>query len=182
MQVCTSLQTDNHARTPPLNFLQAGCRSCRPTNSVKALKANWHTVIQKFCRSHPYDFQRNWLKKSSACKKCMCMMYLYGYVLVVFHQVKQITNCNSTTSGRPYLQCRYTQNGLLGMLDRNRRIKPKPERFQECNEHFDVIITCEERVYDQVIEGKLTNLIIMFILLFMLCCCMIRYTVCSLII
>jgi len=24
MQVCTSLQTDNHARTPPLSFLQAG--------------------------------------------------------------------------------------------------------------------------------------------------------------
>ena len=37
MQVCTSLQTDNHARTPPLSFLQAGCPSCRPTNSVKAL-------------------------------------------------------------------------------------------------------------------------------------------------
>ena len=39
MQVCTSLQTDNHASTPPLRFLQAGCPSCRPTNSVKALKA-----------------------------------------------------------------------------------------------------------------------------------------------
>ena len=39
MQVCTSLQTDNHASTPPLSFLQAGCPSCRPTNSVKALKA-----------------------------------------------------------------------------------------------------------------------------------------------
>ena len=37
MQVCTSLQTDNHASTPPLNFLQAGCPPCRPTNSVKAL-------------------------------------------------------------------------------------------------------------------------------------------------
>jgi len=33
------LQTDNHASTPPLSFLQAGCPSCRPTNSVKALKA-----------------------------------------------------------------------------------------------------------------------------------------------
>jgi len=40
MLVCTSLQTDNHASTPPLCFLQAGCPSCRPTNSVKALKAN----------------------------------------------------------------------------------------------------------------------------------------------
>jgi len=38
-QVCTSLQTDNHASTPPLSFLQAGCPSCRPTNSVKALEA-----------------------------------------------------------------------------------------------------------------------------------------------
>jgi len=39
MQVCTSFQTDNHASTPPLSFLQAGCPSCRPTNSAKALKA-----------------------------------------------------------------------------------------------------------------------------------------------
>ena len=40
MQVYTSLQTDNHASTPPLSFLQAGCPSCCPTNSVKAMKAN----------------------------------------------------------------------------------------------------------------------------------------------
>ena len=40
MQVCTSLQTDNHASASQLSFLlQAGCPSCRPTNSVKALKA-----------------------------------------------------------------------------------------------------------------------------------------------
>jgi len=40
MQVCTSLQTDNHASTPPRSFLQARCPSCRPTNSVKALKGH----------------------------------------------------------------------------------------------------------------------------------------------
>jgi len=39
MQICTSLQTDNHASTSLLIFLQAGCPSCDPTNSVKALKA-----------------------------------------------------------------------------------------------------------------------------------------------
>ena len=39
MQVCTSLQTDNHASTRPLSFLQAGCPSCCPINNVKALKA-----------------------------------------------------------------------------------------------------------------------------------------------
>jgi len=46
MQVCTSLQTDNHASTPLLSFLQAGCPSCRPTNSIEALKAhdNYVTV------------------------------------------------------------------------------------------------------------------------------------------
>ena len=37
--ICTSLQTDNHASTSPLSFLQAGCPSCRPTNSVRAPKA-----------------------------------------------------------------------------------------------------------------------------------------------
>jgi len=54
MQVCTSLQTDNQAGTPPLSFLQTGCPSCRPANSVKALKVDLYgreTVIVavQFC-------------------------------------------------------------------------------------------------------------------------------------
>jgi len=36
--------TDNHASTPPLSFLQAGCPSCRKTNSIKALKAQACTL------------------------------------------------------------------------------------------------------------------------------------------
>jgi len=49
MQVCTSLQIDNNASTTPLKvFLQAGCPSCRPTNSIKALKAkNYVTHDEK---------------------------------------------------------------------------------------------------------------------------------------
>ncbi|XP_034806267.1 RNA polymerase II subunit A C-terminal domain phosphatase SSU72-like [Pan paniscus] len=46
----------------------------------------------------------------------------------------------------------YTQNGVLYMLDRNKRIKLRPERFQDCKDVFDLIITCEERIYDQVVE------------------------------
>lgn len=46
----------------------------------------------------------------------------------------------------------YTQNGLLHTLERNRRIKTRPEKFQDSNEKFDILITCEERVYDQVLE------------------------------
>jgi len=38
---------DNHANNQLFNFLQAGCPSCRPTNSVKALKAHRHTQILK---------------------------------------------------------------------------------------------------------------------------------------
>lgn len=40
------------------------------------------------------------------------------------------------------------------MLDRNKRIKSKPERFQNCKDKFDLVVTCEERVYDQVVEGE----------------------------
>jgi len=54
MQVCTSLQTDNHASTPPLSFLQAECPSCRPTNSVKALNVQNLLKLVTFWR----DIQR----------------------------------------------------------------------------------------------------------------------------
>ena len=45
------------------------------------------------------------------------------------------------------------------MLDRNRRIKPHPERFQEINgDRFDLVFTVEERIYDVVVEGMCTIL------------------------
>ncbi|ELW71822.1 RNA polymerase II subunit A C-terminal domain phosphatase SSU72 [Tupaia chinensis] len=46
----------------------------------------------------------------------------------------------------------YTKNGILHILGRNERIKPGPERFQDCTDPFDVIFTCEESVYDRVVE------------------------------
>jgi len=59
MQVCNSLHADNNASTPPLSFLQAGCPSCHPTSSVKALKAlhtHSHTLIN---RQHIYRRHKN---------------------------------------------------------------------------------------------------------------------------
>jgi len=62
MQVCTSLQTDNHSSTPLLSFLQAGFPSCRPTNSVKALKV---VTMTSFCSiSMPADFRRHFVGKT----------------------------------------------------------------------------------------------------------------------
>ena len=67
MQVCTALQTDNHASTPPLSFLQAGCPSCRPTNSVKALKVT-HTGYIKCYKLSASDFSSHHRKSVNLLK------------------------------------------------------------------------------------------------------------------
>lgn len=46
----------------------------------------------------------------------------------------------------------YIQNGLLSMLERNKKIKSGPQRFQSSSNQFDVIFTCEERCFDIVCE------------------------------
>ena len=41
---------------------------------------------------------------------------------------------------------------MLHILDRNMRIKAKPEKFQESVAKYNVILTCEEKNYDAVVE------------------------------
>ena len=76
MQVCTSFQTDNHASTPPLSLLQAGCPSSRPTNSVKALKAvRLCYTVNKISKSTPIY------------SACICLLYTISIYLpsVLWH-------------------------------------------------------------------------------------------------
>jgi len=66
MQVCTSLQTDNHASTPPLRFVQAGC----PTNSVIALKATKSdrdvtVTYSRNCSSFKLDSLHTWRQQQT---------------------------------------------------------------------------------------------------------------------
>lgn len=45
------------------------------------------------------------------------------------------------------------------MLDRNRHIKPIPQKFQlEEDKQFDVILTCESRIFDESLKRKLPRL------------------------
>lgn len=48
----------------------------------------------------------------------------------------------------------YEANGLIHMLDRNRHVKRAPEKWHN-NKYagkFDLVITCEERCFDSVLE------------------------------
>ena len=67
MQVCTSLQTDNHASTPPLSFLQVRYPSCRPTNSIRAL--NDITQLKQ-------QISKRWYLLSSTTPRSQCAVCL----------------------------------------------------------------------------------------------------------
>lgn len=87
---------------------------------------------------------------------------MYLYILIIKTIIILICKCCNYVSEKALTQTtRYTQNGILHMLDRNKRIKANPERFQEATDEFDLIITAEERVFDQVIERKFTMITIL---------------------
>jgi len=48
-------------------------------------------------------------------------------------------------------ETRYERNGMLKMLERDKTIKIRPERWQDEKEHFDLAFTYDKRVFENVI-------------------------------
>ena len=55
VQDCTLLQTDNHATTLPLSFLQAGCLPAAQPTASKHWRHKWHNVV----RTHLLQYLHN---------------------------------------------------------------------------------------------------------------------------
>lgn len=56
----------------------------------------------------------------------------------------------------------YESNGLIHMIDRNRHIKKAPEKWHE-NAYagkFDLVITCEERCFDSVLDDLMVRMVL----------------------
>lgn len=65
---------------------------------------------------------------------------------------------------------------MLAMLERDKKVKTKPERWQDEKSHFDLVITYESRVFDVVVQGNLALLkLCLEILYFKVCACIHRH-------
>ena len=70
--ICKYAPHSRQITTPPLSFLQAGCPSCRPTSSVKALKAQLSlNVVSATAVANVvwYSWQETYLVTSLSCGK-----------------------------------------------------------------------------------------------------------------
>jgi len=73
-----------HQQTSTKSFLQAGCPSCRPTNSVKALKGKYHIQWTCLPQTHLGDFQL-----------CLSPLIAPGYLGEVCHASHQPSDASA---------------------------------------------------------------------------------------
>ena len=80
------------------------------------------------------------------------MLGLLGDSLLIYRDIGLclIHYCITSEPEHPLYPFSYLQNGLLNMVDRNRRIKEAPQKLQNDDGQYEVVIALEERVYDQV--------------------------------
>ena len=114
--VCTSLQTDNHASTSPLVFLQAGCPSCRPTNSIKALKHCVRVMMQRNKNVLKSDFKRSCVTFDEGISKqnsvtccilyyCLCFLHYNLPCCIANAHVLLMCHCKDCVHCMAFLQC-----------------------------------------------------------------------------
>jgi len=121
MQICTSLQTDNHANIQRLSFLQAGYPSYRPTNSVKALKANklsvlkseWQTLSNQYV-ANSMEHQRN--SRGSETQSHEPSIDFPG------RDVNLATSIIRTAYCRPFWRCVHLRVSLYGPLNNTNKV------------------------------------------------------------
>ena len=126
MQVCTSLQTDNHASTPPLSFLQAGRPSCCPSNSIKALKADQH--VQQKTTNQSAHFH-------GTVPRVPCLASIGGRLARLGGLPTLVEPCNSTArlgTGTHHLRCTAQPTNQHIRLDAQQ--SPTPARPAEPRE------------------------------------------------
>ena len=87
MQVCTLLQGDNHASTPPLSFLQARCPSFHPTNTSKHWSIDDHMVSVLFhcglsAVMNPLQLGLLKIHWTDASESCTCSDAQFTFLLI----------------------------------------------------------------------------------------------------
>jgi len=103
MPICTSPQTDNHASTQPLSFLQTGCPCCCPTNSIGALreKKPWYYNDGTLLGGHFYLvtlYMRLFLCQHAGHSAVMCCFHPHTPQMTMDSSGRWLTN--TTLRGR----------------------------------------------------------------------------------
>jgi len=108
MQICTFTQTHNHANIPPVSFLRAGCPSCHPTNSVKALTVccNRHFIVFYTAFVLLECFYKNCARRWVEQLEHMLMIFTFTVWHYLWHNgSRQWVACCDTAATVLYYKC-----------------------------------------------------------------------------
>jgi len=151
MQVCTSLQTDNHASTSPLSFLQAGCPSCHPTKQRQSTEgitqARLHSRIfptgcrRAICisrRPQHFHFRRTFARApTDTLEKCYVASRQDSiYELYAVTERKMVSACARTFNRPEYILLSILSTDLL--LEINGRKTSLRQFFWDRNTETDM--------------------------------------------
>ena len=100
---------------PTPSFIQAGCPSCRPTNSVKALKGKFRNILRgyKICCLYEETFTvklpNHGVRRCSGGASLLCLVYMLEPIDVEFSDRQILTRISNAKS-------RFLYTGFFGSL------------------------------------------------------------------